>query len=117
MNPSRLLKKLLNIKEDYIEAIPGNNLPNEDRKNLNRFIEQVKLNRGQIKNINVINCSNQEGGYDTEYDAEFHKRNPYSTGYVDKFESWTTFSHHFIVHYKCHKKLEYQEKSIDFSTI
>ena len=110
MNISGLLKKIFNVKEDYIEVIPGNNFPYEDKENLNRFIEQVKLNRGQIKNINAINCSNQEGSYDTEYDGEFHKKNPYSTGYVDKFESWTKLSHHFIIHYKCSQKLEHEKE-------
>ncbi len=107
MGASLLLKKILNIKEDYIETISGSNFPEKDKTNLNDFLEQIKLNKGKLISLNCANCSDLKTEHVDRYVGR--EGNSYSSGYIDDYEYYTNLSHHFIIHYKCHKKLEHKE--------
>ena len=111
MGTSKLLRKILNLKEHYIETISGSNIPEEDKTNLDNFLNQIKLNKGKLISIGFANCSDLK----SEYVERFVGRRElgvYSSGYIDDYEYHEDFSHHFIVHYKCYKKLEYQEEPL-----
>jgi hypothetical protein len=99
-----LFKKIFNIKEDYIGTIAGKTSPEEDKKNLEDFINKVKENRGKIMSISTATCSEVEKEYIERYDG--NKKGIYSTGYFEDYEFHTNLSHHFIIHYKCKKRIE-----------
>ncbi len=104
MRASRLLRKIFNIKEDYIETILGRNSPEEDKENLEKFINKIRLNKGKLMSIGTATCSEVEKEYIERYDG--NKKGPYSTGYFDDYEFYTNLFHHFIIHYKCSKRIE-----------
>lgn len=105
MKSPRLLRKIFNIKEDYIEAIAGKNSPEEDKKNLEAFINKVKLNKGKIISIGTAPCSEIIHEHVDRFDAS-RKQSVYDTGYFDDYDSFTDIFHHFIIHYKCNKRIE-----------
>lgn len=102
---SNLLRKIFNIKEDYIEAIPGKNSPEEDKQNLEKFIKRVKANRGKIISISTATCSEQISEYVEKFDAS-RKQSIYDSGYYEDYDIYTNLSHHFIIHYKSNKRIE-----------
>jgi hypothetical protein len=104
MKPSELLRKIFNLNEDYIEAIAGKNSPEEDKQNIEKFINKVKTNRGKIISIGTAISSEVEKEYIERYDG--NKKGIYSTGYFEDYEFHTNLSHHFIIHYKCKKRIE-----------
>ena len=105
MKTPELLRKIFNTKEDYIEAIKGENSPEEDRQNLEKFINKVKANSGKIISISTAQCSEQKFEHVERYDAS-RKQSVYDSGYFDDYDSYTNLSHHFIIHYKCSKRIE-----------
>ena len=100
-----LLRKIFNIKEDYIETISGKNSPEEDKQNLENFINKVKTNRGKIICIGTASCSELIHEHVERFDAS-RKDSVYSTGYFDDYDTFTKISYHFIIHYKCNKRIE-----------
>ena len=108
---SQLIKKVFNIKNDYVEVIPGGVNPEENEETINNFFEKVKNNRGKIKNLQVANVTNTFNQYTEEFDGEYAKKHPYATGFIEKNRAYEINSNQTIIHYKCYKKLEH-EKSI-----
>jgi hypothetical protein len=104
MKASGLLRKIFNIKEDYIETIPGKKSPEEDKQNIEKFINKIKANRGKLISIGTATCSELRKEHIDRFDSNLI--GPYSTGYYDDYEYYTDHSHHFIIHYKCSKRIE-----------
>lgn len=106
MKTPGLLRKIFNMKEDYIEAIPGKKSSEEDKQNLEKFFNKVKENSGKIINIHTINYSELRYHYYTEFNEGLKRADHYSTGYEDKYSTFTEISYHFIIHYKSNKRIE-----------
>jgi hypothetical protein len=105
-----LLRKLLNIKRDYVEIIPENKITNY-KVEINKFLNEVRLNKGKVKSVQAISLSETKSDFHSEFNAGLKKADSYSTGYEDKVEYYTETSSHFIIHYRCHKELEYKRES------
>jgi hypothetical protein len=105
MNPAGLLRKIFRIKEDYVETILGSNSPEEDKQNLEKFINKIKINRGKLMSIGTATCSEQRYEYVERFDAS-RKDSIYSSGYFEDCDNYTDLSHHFIIHYRCNKRIE-----------
>jgi hypothetical protein len=117
-----LVRKLINIKRDYIEIIRGDISVEKDKKNINGFLNQVRLNKGKIRSVQISNRIDTKCDSHEEYEPS-SKQSIYDTGYVTKIDSFIETSSYFIIHYRCYKELEYKkedktiEKKINFGII
>ncbi len=98
-------KKILNIKEDFIEIIPGDIFPDKEKLSLESFLDKIKANKGEMKSINVISRIDTKWDHYDRFVPEAKEFDPNHTGYIDDVREYQEQSRQFIIHYRCYKKL------------
>jgi hypothetical protein len=93
MEISKLVKKVLNIKQDYVKMINEN--LGEDI--LNEFLEKVNENRGKIIDIkNMLKIRGETEYIDNQYVPSGESKHDSINSEIE-----------FLIHYRCYKKIEY----------